>query len=375
MNMTTSPPPDPAAPPAPAPSGKTLGAVFRFAGRLGQMLTTPRAALERVDREGGGLRDAIWLVVLGAVTFRFAQLLEAVLGLGAPTIDAVIGIARVGATEIQDAAWVVLPAAVIITLLAGARRDSSRDLELGAACYTPYFLVRAVERAIDALDGARTLSPLEAQIPAGVIAALVVVRAVLVARARGAFPAPVVVQPRPAARAAGFGLGVIALVGLAGNAVWSVRHLPALMPVSRGQAAPDFTLPRADGTPGTIALAAQRGHVVVLDFWATWCPPCLAMLPTMHDLYAEWGPRGVSFVGVNSDGGIDPQKLRDFVIERSVPYPIVIDEGDVQGLYKVRALPELVVIGKDGAIRRTFVGFTSKSSIADVLAEAVAAKP
>ncbi|HTA21072.1 MAG TPA: TlpA disulfide reductase family protein, partial [Polyangia bacterium] len=107
--------------------------------------------------------------------------------------------------------------------------------------------------------------------------------------------------------------------------------------------------------------------VVVLDFWATWCPPCLAMLPTLHELHAEWSDRGVAFVGVNSDGGIAPEALRAFLDQHAVPYPVGIDEGDIGSLYKVRSLPTLFVIGKDGTIRASFVGLTRKATLTDAL--------
>jgi thiol-disulfide isomerase/thioredoxin len=143
----------------------------------------------------------------------------------------------------------------------------------------------------------------------------------------------------------------------------------------RGEPAPAFILPRADGTAGTIALSALRGQVVVLDFWATWCPPCLQMLPILHDLHAEWSGRGVTFVGVNSDGNLTVPELQEFLAQHPASYPIVLDEGDVNRLYKVRALPQLVVIGRDGTIRKTFVGFTTQRTLAHALSDALDAPP
>jgi thiol-disulfide isomerase/thioredoxin len=330
--------------------------------------------MERIDRQGGGFADALWLVALGAVTFRFAQLLEALLGLTEPASGALMRVVAVAANEVQGAAWVVLPAAVLVTLLAGARRDASRDLELGAACYAPYFAVRGVARAIDAVAGAREIPPLAADVAGGLAALVVLVRAVQVARARtSAFPAPVIDQPGRRATALGLGVGAIAAVGLGGSAVWAFRHLPALRPLGTGRPAPDFTLPRADGVGGSISLGALRGRVVVLDFWATWCPPCLAMLPTLHQLHAEWSARGVTFIGVNSDGDISAADLQAFLRQHGVPYPIVADDGQVGSLYKVRALPQLVVVGRDGSVTKTFLGFTTKGSIASALEDAVSA--
>jgi thiol-disulfide isomerase/thioredoxin len=143
--------------------------------------------------------------------------------------------------------------------------------------------------------------------------------------------------------------------------------------VRTGEPAPAFTLARADGIPGAISLEALRGQVVVLDFWATWCPPCLAMLPKLHELHATWKDRGVSFVGINSDENIAPQTLQAFLQARGVPYPVVAEDADVGARYKVRSLPHMVVIGKDGAIRKTFIGMTTKASLESAIEDAVAA--
>jgi thiol-disulfide isomerase/thioredoxin len=393
--------------PSPSPSPSPSAPLRQLPARIGQLLVAPGAALARIDLEGGGLRDALWLVALGAVTFRFPQLLEALLGLAVPSAGALGRVLGVLANELQAAAWVVIPAAVIVTALAGARRDASLDLELGAACYVPYFAARALARALDALSAAAgvgsRLPPLAGQLAAAAAALLVLARAVQVARARsgaragGSAPAtdpaasaqpavtPAAAAPatvaapaispapaRPAALRVGLGLLAVALVGLGGNAVWAGRHLETLRPVLPGEAAPGFSLPRADGVPGRLALGELRGQVVVLDFWATWCPPCIAMIPVLHDLHREWAPRGVAFVGVDSDGGEDAAPLvRSFLQAHPAPYPIVIDDGRATALYKVRALPQLVIIGRDGTVRRTFLGYTGRDSIAGALRQAV----
>jgi thiol-disulfide isomerase/thioredoxin len=356
------------APPPPIRAGSLIG----LPARIGQIVTAPRAAMARIDREGGGLTDALWLVAVGSVTFRIAQLLEAALGATESTSGAFMRVAAVVSNELVGAAWIVLPAAILVTILAGARRDSARDLELGAACYAPYFVVRGLVRALEAVTGHELLPPLASELAAGAVALGALVAAVRVARARGTLPPEGVtpadaLRPRRAALAAGLGVMAVAGVGLAGNATWSTRNFKELLPIRHGQIAPAFTLARADGTRGQISLAALRGRVVVLDFWATWCPPCLAMLPTLHELDAEWSDRGVAFVGVNSDGGIEPEALRAFLTQHAVPYPVGIDEGDIGSLYKVRSLPTLFVIGKDGTIRASFVGLTRKATLTDAL--------
>jgi thiol-disulfide isomerase/thioredoxin len=346
---------------------------------VGELLVAPRAAMARIDAEGGGLRDALWLVLLGTLAFRLPQLLQALFGLQEPSLGTVSRVLAVVSNELLPAAWVVIPAAVIVTIAAGARRDASLDLELGAACYAPFFVVRGLGRAADAIAGAQILHPLATEIPAAAAALVALVAAIGVVRRRQPRaererePAPPGAQPRRlGAVASGAGLGVVAMiaVGLGGNAVWASRHIEALRPVRTGQMAPAFELPRLDG--GKLALADLRGQVVVLDFWATWCPPCLALMPVLHQLHDEWAPRGVTFVGVNSDGGLTIEALQEFMREHPAPYPIVVDDGSAGALYKVSALPSVVVIGRDGTIHRTFLGFVGRDGLARVLREAVA---
>ena len=74
-----------------------------------------------------------------------------------------------------------------------------------------------------------------------------------------------------------------------------------------------------------------------------------------------WASRGVAFVGINSDGGgATLDEIKSFLAAHHIPYPVVIDDGTVGALYKVEALPSLVVIGRDGRIRKSFVGYTTE---------------
>src|SRR5450631_442594 len=214
-----------------APRESLLG----MPGRIGQLCTAPRAAMARIDAQGGGLRDALWLVLFGVVAVRLPELLRMLLAIGSPTSGAVMRLVGLFADEAREAAWVVLPAAVIVTALAGARRDATRDLDLGAACYAPYFALRGVGQTLTGLAGARVLPELVIQGIAGAGAALVLVAAIRTARARpvarsaasGAQPAPTpntgpeTWEPAPNARArlVGGGLVALALVAVAADAV------------------------------------------------------------------------------------------------------------------------------------------------------------
>jgi thiol-disulfide isomerase/thioredoxin len=151
--------------------------------------------------------------------------------------------------------------------------------------------------------------------------------------------------------------------------VWSARHARELLPVRSGASAPDFALPRVDGQKGTVALSALRGQVVVLDFWATYCPPCRLMMPVLDGLHCAWSGKGVAFVGIDGED-IDVPSLQEFLAKNPIPYPIVQDDGALGAAYKVRALPTLFIVGRDGAIRDSFVGYTAKSTLERALERA-----
>jgi len=344
----------------------------RFDQRLGLLLLSPTRGLGAIiERKGGAVRDVLYLVLVSAVAFRLPELVRAAVSLyrvsPAAGLTAFMGVV---VDELRTAALVTLVAALVITVLAGrGRRDPSTALELGAGCYVPYFCVWSPLRLLDmeALVGyvPVVIGQVVRVLAWGWVAVLVFLSLRLV---RGGGGAPS--QATPArSRIAGLALLAIPAVALVLATVWSACHFETLRPLGRSDKAPDFTLPRVDGQPGGIKLADLRGRVVLLDFWATWCPPCLAMLPTLHELYREWQPRGAEFIGIDTESA-SRDELGAFLAQQPSPYPVVQDNGDVSSLYGAYSIPHLVVIGRDGKIAKVFVGGVSRPQLDAALAAA-----
>jgi peroxiredoxin len=125
--------------------------------------------------------------------------------------------------------------------------------------------------------------------------------------------------------------------------------------VEAGQKAPQFTLPSLDGGP-QLSLAAYRGKVVYLDFWASWCPPCLTSLPLLDALRQEFPADDFQVLAVNLDD--DPAKARRFLAKRPVGYPSATDPaGALPERFGLETMPTSYLIDRDGVVRHVHPGF------------------
>ncbi len=123
---------------------------------------------------------------------------------------------------------------------------------------------------------------------------------------------------------------------------------------SAKEQAPDFTLKSKDN--GNIKLSENRGNIVLVNFWASWCGPCRQELPAMEALYQEYADLGFEILAVNVD---DEESKADVLLDDiEVTFPVLYDtKGDVSKLYDVNAMPTTVLIDRDGNQRLVHLGY------------------
>jgi peroxiredoxin len=132
----------------------------------------------------------------------------------------------------------------------------------------------------------------------------------------------------------------------------AVRELELIKP-ARQKLADNFTLPLPGG--GTFRLAEQRGKVVFVNFWATWCPPCRDEMPAMERLYRRHRDDGLVMLAVSVDA--DPALIAPFVAEHELSFAIGLDpKMEVANSYGVRALPSTFIVDRDGNMAALAIG-------------------
>jgi peroxiredoxin len=140
---------------------------------------------------------------------------------------------------------------------------------------------------------------------------------------------------------------LIAALLAAGAGLGSAAVAPASL-------APDFTLRSADGP--NLRLNEQRGRVVMVNFWATWCGPCRQEMPHLNRLYEKYRASGFVLLGVNVDD--DARNAIGLATKLGVKFPVLLDtEKKVSQLYDLSAMPATVLIDKDGRVRFLHRGY------------------
>ena len=170
---------------------------------------------------------------------------------------------------------------------------------------------------------------------------------------------------------------VVALLGLMAWALAKSGGSPGGLVINKffgevaiqEKTAPPFVLPLLNGT--ALNISDLRGKWVMVDFWSSWCPPCIEEAPVLAATYPQYAGRGVEFVGVaiwDDEGAV-----RKFVRQFGIAYPSGLDaQGKIAIDYGVRGIPEKFFIDPDGRLVRKFVGPVTQEKIRAILDELLA---
>jgi thiol-disulfide isomerase/thioredoxin len=326
-----------------------------FVARLGLAITHPRWALAlATDRKHAGRSGSDLLLLL--VVILLATQLRGIFGglwLGS-AIDMSLGVQAIlrvltGALTL-DLAFLVI-GALLLWALGGPRRDLGRAFDLACVAVLPLLYVELLATVIVHAAGVEVPQVASTVVSglaygwAGSLIALAITPARTSTRREIAVPAAVVT---PAVRA-GVAVLVLAVVGLALQVRWIGGHSDELRPMQKGDPAPAFALPSIEpaGKLGpSVALSASKGKVTIIEFWATWCQPCLKALPKLDALMRDH--KDVTVLAVNLD---DP--LEASVIWEAQRYRMTLlkDDGSVSNRYGVSQVPHVVVIDREGMVR------------------------
>jgi cytochrome c biogenesis protein CcmG/thiol:disulfide interchange protein DsbE len=133
--------------------------------------------------------------------------------------------------------------------------------------------------------------------------------------------------------------------------------------------APDFTLKDLEGNE--VKLSDFRGKVVVLDFWATWCPPCRKGIPDFVEMQEKYGEDGFVIIGINLDQGEAKEvvsMVADFAKNYKINYPVVIHNQEIVYAYGgIRSIPTTFILDKEGKVRQGVQGYRPKSFFTNII--------
>jgi thiol-disulfide isomerase/thioredoxin len=323
-------------------------------GRIGLAITNPRAAFavaadrEHPGRSGSDLLAAI-AVLLIATQLRW--LVQAVwLGVA---VAGKLGLASVtkiltGTLTLELAALVI--AAMILFVVSGAKREPGRAFDIACVAALPPILVHLVAQTIVSIGNLPMPPALRWGVEIGSFGWMLglVIVAILVERG----PAPAVTALPVSARRAGWIVATVALASFAVQVLWIAQNTDLVRPLQTGAAAPAFSLAQI-GAKGQLGAHVSRtpGRITVVDFWATWCNPCLRSMPHLDQL-ARKHPE-IDVLTINLDDAAEARAIFD---RAHYQLQLLADDGETSDRFGVVSIPHTVLIDGKGMLRDTSSG-------------------
>ncbi|HEY4175391.1 MAG TPA: TlpA disulfide reductase family protein [Kofleriaceae bacterium] len=342
--------------------------------RLGLAIVHPRGALAlAADRRASGRSGTDLMAAL--VMMLFATQLRGLFAAAwiAKDVDFGLGTRSLIGVLTQSMTMplaVLVIATVVLFVAGGSRRHAGRAFDLACVCVLPLVYVAIVATLI--------VGALDLALPDGTTTILVGIGCawtggfVMIALAPARSPQMSnIVAPTAVAtlgRRAGAALFVVFVAGVAVQSIWIAKHTDKVRPMLAGDPAPLFRLPSI-GPGGTVGppveLAAKKGHVVIVDFWATWCGPCMKAMPHLETLQRRYQGE-LEVIAVNLD---DATAARQIWEQRGYTMTLVADQDETSQRYGVSTIPHTVLVDRNGIV--TYVQRGTSTALDAVVAEQI----
>jgi thiol-disulfide isomerase/thioredoxin len=324
--------------------------------RWGSAVVQPRAAIARAlvpAHAGRASSDLLALLIALAVATRLSAFVAA--GWLAASVDVGVGLRAaldVFSLAVAMPLGVVAVSAVTLWIASGPRRAVGRAFDAACVATLPFAVVALVANVIANAVGIRLTDAASWGVTIAALAWTGTVVALAIGELRASGREHAAVASRQ--RVAGLGIVAVALAGVVIQAVWIARDVDSVRPMTSGDAAPELVLPAIGpgGSAGAnVSLANFRGRLVVIDFWATWCGPCIRALPGL-DAFAKHHPE-VTVIAVALD---EPEEARALFDQHNYAPTLVLDDGATSKRFGVTSVPHTLVVDRAGVVRRSARG-------------------
>lgn len=163
-------------------------------------------------------------------------------------------------------------------------------------------------------------------------------------------------------------IAIILLLGLTGYGIWQALAASQTEEVGLavGDTAPDFALKTLHNEQ--IRLSDLRGKPVIVNFWATWCPPCQREMPDLEKFYTDYQSH-VEFLSVHLTSQDSREKVAPFMEQYGITFPVVLDaKGKILKLYNIQTIPTTYILDKNGIIRKKVLGPLTYKQLQETIA-------